>query len=94
MQAIQTKILPATNTKTIRIKAWCERGQVIMSYSYEGSEEEEHRGVIQILLDRFVKEDLDKYGPESKSSWERPFIMGFKGGNEGGFCAVILPKNK
>ena len=32
MQAIQTKVLPATNTKGTRIKAWCADGQLTMDY--------------------------------------------------------------
>ena len=32
MQAIQTKILPPTNTKGTRVKAWCQAGAITRSY--------------------------------------------------------------
>ena len=32
MQAIQTKILSATNTKGTRVKAWCQAGAITRPY--------------------------------------------------------------
>ncbi len=42
MQAIQTKYLPATNTKPSRIKAWCNAGQNTINYLHEYDEAGAH----------------------------------------------------
>lgn len=42
MQAIQTKYLPATNTKCSRIKAWCDAGSFTIDYPHEYDESGAH----------------------------------------------------
>ena len=50
MQAIQTKYLPATNTKQSRIKAWCNAGSVTIGYPHEHSEADAHYSAAQALI--------------------------------------------
>ena len=52
MQAIQTKYLPATNTKCSRIKAWCDAGFIIMSYDHDHDEAGAHHKVAQALVEK------------------------------------------
>lgn len=49
MQAIQTKYLPMTNSKPSRIKAWCEAGQITISYPHELSGQAVHRKACDAL---------------------------------------------
>lgn len=42
MQAIQTKFIPASNTRGSRIKAWCEAGSLTIGYPHEHNEENAH----------------------------------------------------
>ena len=54
MQAIQTKYLPATNTRGSRIKATCDRGSITIPYPRELSGDEVHREAV-----RFARDDRD-----------------------------------
>lgn len=61
MQAIQTRYLPATNTKPSRIKAWCDAGSIIVPYSYEHSESDIHYAAAMQLAHK-LKWVNDSYG--------------------------------
>lgn len=79
MQAIQTKYLPATNTKPSRIKAWCEAGSIIVSYSHEHDVSGEHYAAAQALV--------------VKLGWTGPYYGELKQGalpNNAGYCHVMV----
>lgn len=76
MQAIQTKYLPATNTRGSRIKATCERGSITIDYPHDLSGDEVHREAVRQLIAKFVKEDAKEYGTHD-NSWNQPFLTGF-----------------
>jgi hypothetical protein len=77
MQAIQTKYLPATNSRGSRIKASCERGSITIPYPHELSGDEVHREAVRQLLERFVSEDWrDRSIPPSNNPWKREFVTG------------------
>ena len=75
MQAIVTKYLPATNTRGSRIKAYCERGAVTISYPYELTIEAAHIAAADALIARFVKEDAARYGTVA-NPWSRARVCG------------------
>ena len=50
MQAIQTKYLPATNTKQSRIKAFCNAGSITIGYPHEHDEARAHYSAAQALI--------------------------------------------
>ena len=75
MQAIITKVIPATNFKTTRIKAICERGSVIISAI--DLSEDAHELAAKVLCIRFADEDEKKYEtPPNNNPWLRPFVTG------------------
>ncbi len=77
MQSIQTKYLPATNTRGSRIKATCERGSITIDYPHELSGDEVHREAVRQLLERFVSEDwAERSIPPSQNPWKRDFVSG------------------
>lgn len=80
MQAIITKILPATNTKPTRIKASCARGSLIASptATHDYSKLETHTMVARCLAERFVDEDTAEFGAASIRSnpWGKTFVTG------------------
>ena len=77
MQAILTKILPATNTKPTRIKAICERGAAVMSYPDVDRREDAHKQAVNNLVHRFASEDAKAYGsPYNKNPWFMPYCSG------------------
>ena len=89
MQAIYTKYLPATNRRSSRIKASCERGSTIVSYDSEHTEETMHRVACAFLCLKFAKEDQKKYGTElNDNPWTRPFVTG--GLPQGGYAHVFI----
>jgi len=70
-EAIQTKTLPTTKTKGLRIKAWCTRGKITRktddledqsSVHLGGASIQAHRLVARELLDKFQDEDIAEYG--------------------------------
>ncbi len=82
MQAIETKIIPATNTKPTRIKARCDRGSIIVSADsisddqLNGSEST-HIRAADMLARKFADEDLKEYGtPIDKNPWLFPRVTG------------------
>ena len=85
MQAIETKIIPATNYRPTRIKAECERGSLIVcrdslpdgTLSGEGA----HISAARLLCERFAGEDILS-GTRGKNPWLRRFHTGaLKNGN-------------
>jgi len=62
MQAIQTKFIPASNTKGSRIKAWCEAGSLMIPYPYEHNEENAHLAVAKALQVKLGWESRHFYG--------------------------------
>lgn len=79
MQAIQTKFLPATNTRGSRIKASCDRGSITIPWPHDFSGDECHREAVRKLIKRFNREDTEKYGPESVCpgrGWNSEFVTG------------------
>lgn len=93
MQAIETKIIPATNTKPTRIKASCERGSIIVSAdSLSGDQmngsESTHVKAAQLLVQRFADEDLKEYGsPIETNPWLRQRVVG---GTKEGYAHVFV----
>lgn len=93
MQAIETKILPATNNKPTRIKARCERGSIIISADsisgdHMNGSEHTHVRAADALVARFIAEDQKQYGsPPASNPW------GFKrvvGGTKEGYAHVFV----
>lgn len=78
MQAIVTKIIPATNTKPTRLKASCARGSLYYSTTHLTvtiGDAKAHRMAAQALVDKFIAEDAKQYGTQS-NSWSKPFATG------------------
>ena len=92
MQAIETKLIPATNTKPTRIRARCERGNIIVSADalsgdQANGSESTHVAAAQKLVDRFVAEDSKQYGSDPKTNpWSAPRIVG---GTKAGYAHVF-----
>ncbi len=79
MQAIQSRYLPATNTKPSRIKAWCERGSLTLPYPHEYDTSAAHNFVARELLLKFVNEDAKRPTnptPINHNPWAKPFSSG------------------
>ena len=75
MQAIITKYLPCTNHRGSRIKASCDRGSLTMQWPHCETQEACHIHAAQALVDKFVKEDADKYGTHV-NPWSRERVCG------------------
>jgi len=94
MQAIVTKYIPATNTKPARIKAWCERGSITISYN-DGTLGDGDRSLAacRALCRKFADEDLKQYGtPIESNPWMRPVVQGgLPKGVNAGDVFVFLP---
>jgi len=79
MQAIQTKILAATNTKPTRLKAFCARGNLCYSTTHltvEVGSEAAHRLAVNALVQKFIDEDRKQYGETASNPWAKPFVSG------------------
>ena len=75
MQAIQTKYLPATNTRPTRIKAFCARGAIVITN--DDSRESAHCYAANKLCEKFVADDVKLYGtPPLQNPWARKRISG------------------
>jgi hypothetical protein len=59
-QAIQTKYLPATNTRGDRIKATCQAGSVTINWPYGLDNEEAFKSAAQALMDKLDWSELSK----------------------------------
>lgn len=80
MQAIQTKYIKATNTKSSRIKAWCDAGSVAINYPHEFNEENAHKHAARAL--------------QTRLGWIGKNYGTLVGGglpNNGGYCFVMVP---
>jgi hypothetical protein len=69
---IQTKFIPCTNFRPSRVKAWCQRGSLFMSWEDALNSAENHERAARLLIERFIKED----GGEEKCGWAGDWIMG------------------
>lgn len=93
MQAIETKLIPATNTKPTRIKARCERGSIIVSADalsgdQANGSESTHVKAADLLVRRFAEEDLKEYGtPINKNPWMFRRVVG---GTKEGYAHVFI----
>ena len=84
-QCIRTKFVPCTNFRPSRVKAWCERGSLTVSWRCEMNVDENHAFAIRCLLEKFIMEDEKKYG-KGASSWDSDFVIGSDGD---GYVAVF-----
>jgi hypothetical protein len=84
-QCIRTKLIARTNCKPLRVKAWCDRGSLTVSWRYEMNVDENHAFAIRCLLEKFVMEDEKKHG-KGDSVWDSDFVMG---GDRDGYVAVF-----
>lgn len=89
MKAIETKYLPATNTRGSRIKATCERGSITISYPSDLSGDAVHIAARQKLIEKFLAEDKARYG-EAHNPWSDPMVCGQLA--NGHYVHVFLPK--
>lgn len=76
MQAIQTKYIPATNFKGSRVKAWCARGSITISYPHDLSGEDVHIAAAQALVVKFAAEDAKENKPDAGANWLKPRSCG------------------
>ena len=79
MQAIITRVLPATNTRPTRIKASCARGALFYSVTHcphNLSSEPAHRLAANALCASFLAEDSKPEVTASESVWARSFASG------------------
>lgn len=92
MQAIITKYIPATNTKSSRVKAECERGSIVVSYDSAESEEAAHRWAVNKLVERFAAEDAKRYQSDPISNpWLRKTVCGsLPQGNKYSYAFVFV----
>ena len=60
MQAILTRYLPPTATRSARIKATCDRGSLTLPAEF--SSEQAHIQLVTLLIGRFCGEDEKTYG--------------------------------
>lgn len=83
MQAIETRVLPATNTLGKRIKAECVRGSRVIYAADELSSDQQHLAAAEALVAQFLAEDQDRYsGQPGSNPWARPRMAGqLKNGN-------------
>lgn len=90
MQAIQTKYIPATNYKGSRVKAWCARGSITISYPHDLSGDDVHVAAAQALVVKFAAEDVKKYGkPDAGANWLKPRSCGQL--KSGDYVHVFMP---
>lgn len=85
-QCIRTKYIPCTDFRPSRVKAWCERGSLTVSWRHEMDVGENHAFAIRCLLEKFITENKKKYGT-GDSSWDSDFVMG---GDGEGYVAVFV----
>lgn len=75
MQAIITKYISPTNTKSSRIKAECGRGSITIPFDHSGDIESAHVSAASALCAKFVSEDVKRYGSQ-KTTWQLPRHVG------------------
>jgi len=77
MQAIYTKVIPATNTKPTRIKAESSRGSLVVGYDgLDGNTGQKHRQAAKKLIEKFLQEDESRGIPREKNSFNGPIVTG------------------
>ena len=95
MQSIITKFVPATDYRGSRIRAFCERGSIIIGYAHALSSEAAHEAAAKALVDQFTEEDaVLRDQPDRKGNpWSRPMLQGALPKNKLGwkYCFVITP---
>ena len=88
-QAIQTKYLCPTNTKGSRIKAFCSRGSVTISFPHDIADSERGRFAAKELIKKFVVQDKTQFGtPPAQNPWNREFVTGCL--PDGSECHVFI----
>jgi len=75
MQAILTKVIPATNTQPMRIKATCARGTKTFPISDNIDMEHNHKVAALCLKQHFCNQDAKEYG-DSMNPWSRKTVAG------------------
>ena len=75
-QAIETKYLPATNTRGSRIKASCQRGSLTVSYPSELSGSDCHVYAARRLCEKFIAEDEKRGIVSLTNPWAANRICG------------------
>lgn len=74
MQAIHTRIIPATNTRATRIFAECSRGSIMIQSALCN---ESHQEAADYLRRKFIEEDfVQLQQPKDENPWSLPFISG------------------
>ena len=74
-QAIITKFIGPTNTKGSRYKASCDRGSIIVESDHALNSEQNHVAAAQALVNRFLKQDAERYGTHV-NPWSQPRVHG------------------
>lgn len=81
-QAIETRYLSATNTRSSRIKASCDRGSIVVEWDYDLDVTENHIRAAKRLCAKFADQDKKEYGtPLNENPWSCHFVTG--GTNKG-----------
>lgn len=78
-QAIVTQVLPTTNTKPVRIRAYSARGKAVVGTLASGnaSSTDMHIVMADALAARYVREDHENYGtPPEKNPWAGKRVVG------------------
>lgn len=76
MQAIQTKYIPATNTRGSRIKATCEAGSITIPYPSAETTEGAHKLAALALCEKLAERLNKEYGNNAGAFWLAPRICG------------------
>jgi hypothetical protein len=88
-QAIVTRYLCPTNTKSSRIKATCDRASIVISYPMVESGADAHAVAVRALLAKFQREDgSDRSWP----SFERWVCGGMPQASKDAYVWVQLPE--
>jgi len=73
-----------------KLKAYCERGSILVYWQDQWMFAGNAKNACEQLINKFVKEDLEKYGPNAKS-WNRYTFVG--GEVEGSYIFVNTGDN-
>lgn len=97
MQAIITKYLPVTNSRSSRLKAQCARGSIIVGYDHGQTLEGNHISAAKHLAFKFLTEDKKAYGDKpgysaSKNPWNTSFVSGSLPSND--YVHVFIPESQ
>lgn len=76
-QAIETRYLGATNTRSSRVKAYCERGSITVEWDHDLNAEGNHIRAAKRLCAKFADADKKEYGtPLNENPWSQHFVTG------------------